>query len=76
MRISVKENGEVQILEVSGEIDFHTSRDLRVKFQELLERKTPKLLVNLKRVSYIDSSGLATFIETLQRMNRYGGNWS
>ncbi len=73
MKVNVKSNREIQILEVTGEIDFHTSRDLRDKFQELIDKKCQKLLVNLQKVTYIDSSGLATFVEVLQKMGRGGG---
>ena len=73
MKINIKEDKEIHILEVSGEIDFHSSRELREKFREVLDKKCSKLMVNLKKVSYIDSSGLATFVETLQRMKRAGG---
>jgi anti-sigma B factor antagonist len=73
MKISVKENNKIHILEISGEIDFHSSRELRDKFQEVLDKKCSKLLVSLKKVSYIDSSGLATFVEVLQKMKRSGG---
>jgi len=73
MKTNVRENKEVHILEVSGEVDFYSSQDLRKKFQEILDKKCSKLVVNLKKVSYIDSSGLATFVEVLQRMNRTGG---
>lgn len=73
MKIHFKADGEVSILEISGEIDFNTSRDLREKFQEILGKNPPKLLVNLKKVNYIDSSGLATFVEALQQVKRYSG---
>lgn len=73
MKISVRENQAIRILEISGEIDFHTSRELREKFQEILGKQCSRLLVNLKKVSYIDSSGLATFVEAFQRMSRAGG---
>ncbi len=73
MKINVKENKEIQVVEVSGEIDFYSSRELRQKFQELLDKKCSKLLVDLKKVTYVDSSGLATFVEALQRVNRMGG---
>ena len=73
MKISLKENQPVWVLEVNGEIDFHSSRELREKFQQVFDKKCSKLLVNLKKVSYIDSSGLATFVEALQRMKRAGG---
>lgn len=73
MKLNIKENKEIQILEVSGEIDFHTSRELRDKFQEMASKNCAKLLINLKNVSYVDSSGLATFVEVLQKMGRSGG---
>lgn len=73
MKVNVKSNQEVHILEVTGEIDFHSSRDLRDKFQELIDKKCRKLLVNLGKVTYIDSSGLATFVEVFQKMGRAGG---
>ena len=73
MKIHLKEDKEIRIVEVSGEIDFHTSRELRDKFREILEKNCLRLLVNLKKVTYIDSSGLATFVEALQKMGRGGG---
>lgn len=73
MKISVREDNQIQVLEISGEIDFHTSRELREKFQNFFEAKNPKLLVNLKKVTYIDSSGLATFVEAFQKIKRVGG---
>lgn len=73
MKIHMKEEKEIRILEVSGEIDFHSSQELREKFRQVLEKNCPKLLVNLKKVTYIDSSGLATFVEALQKMGRTGG---
>jgi len=73
MKMSLKENQEIRILEVSGEIDFHSSRELRDKFQEILEKKCSKLLVNLKKVSYIDSSGLGELVITYtSARNRHG----
>ncbi len=73
MKINSKEQQGVQVVEVSGDIDFHTSRDLREKFQQILNNKGAKLLVNLKKVNYIDSSGLATFVEALQHVKQSGG---
>lgn len=73
MKLNIKESNQIQILEVSGEIDFHTSRELREKFQEMAGKNCSKLLINLKKVNYVDSSGLATFVEVLQKLARNGG---
>lgn len=62
-----------EIVTLEGDLDFHTSPELRRELAQLLDRKASGILVNLKQVSYIDSSGLATFVELFQKMKRYGG---
>ncbi len=56
------ENG-VTTLKPSGEIDLHASPILRAELQHCAAEKTPILLIDFSGVDYIDSSGLATFIE-------------
>jgi len=73
MKIQTKENQGVHIFELSGEVDFNSSRELREKFQETLGKNCSKMLVNLKKVTYVDSSGLATFVEALQKIGQLGG---
>lgn len=73
MKISQKQSGEVHIFELSGELDFQTSPDLRHKLQTVSEKPSHKVIVNLKKVNYIDSSGLATFVEALQKAKRLSG---
>lgn len=58
---------------IDGEIDINTAPDIKKSFQGLLAKKTPKLVINLARVSYVDSSGLATLVEILKNMRSYGG---
>jgi anti-sigma B factor antagonist len=43
--------------------------------QPLLAAKLPQIVVDLSQVSYIDSSGLALFIEAMQRVQAYGGTF-
>ena len=73
MKIQQRKNNEIDIFEVSGEIDFHTSPALRDQLLKVMEKNTKKILVNLKKVNYIDSSGLATFVEALQKLKRTNG---
>jgi anti-sigma B factor antagonist len=60
-------------MELSGEIDMYTSPELRKELMGLLQRKVSPLLVDFKEVSYIDSSGIATFVEGLKGIKTYGG---
>lgn len=74
MKLQQRQKADVKILEVSGDIDFYSSPDLRKTLHKLLEKEKTKLLINLKKVPYIDSSGLATFVELLQKTRAQKGS--
>jgi anti-sigma B factor antagonist len=61
------------ILALEGEIDLHRSPQVKETLEPLLARKLPRILLDFSGVTYVDSSGLATMIETLQRVQTYGG---
>lgn len=73
MQIKERNAGEVIILELSGEIDINTSPEVRQAFDQLIKQQKKKILLNFARVPYIDSSGLATLVEMLQRLKRLDG---
>ncbi len=67
---------KTETLVLEGEIDLHRSPEIKALLLPILERKTPHILIDLSGVAYIDSSGLAVFIEALQRVLGYGGKLS
>ena len=64
------------ILALQGEIDLHRSPEVKQTLDPLIAKKLPRILLDLSAVTYIDSSGLATLIETLQRVQAYGGKFA
>ena len=60
-------------VDLEGDLDFHSSPDLRHTLAKLVEARPGKILFDLKKVPYIDSSGLATFVELFQKIKRTGG---
>ena len=75
MKIQVKKSETgVDLVELEGELDFHSSPEVRGELAKLVDRQAPKVMVDLKNVHYIDSSGLATFVELFQKMKRYSGH--
>ncbi len=64
---------EPGLLALNGELDLHQSPQIRAQLNTLVSQTPAKLIVDLSKVSYIDSSGLAVFIETLQHVHGYGG---
>ncbi|HEY2016665.1 MAG TPA: STAS domain-containing protein [Bryobacteraceae bacterium] len=69
MKISVRDSTAARIVEVTGDVDLGTSRDLRSLLLDSL-REVPKLVLNLGAIRYIDSSGIATLIEVLKDSQR------
>ena len=73
MQIEKSTANSATTLKITGEIDLHGSPALRAELQACAEEKTPVLLVDFTDVDYIDSSGLATFIEYVRGASPYHG---
>ena len=61
---------EIAVFQVNGEINISTSPDLKKHFEK---QPLKKVVVNLEKVTYIDSSGLATLVEMLKKTRSQGG---
>jgi anti-sigma B factor antagonist len=66
------ENG-IAVLTLEGEIDLHYAPVLRTLLQGKITERCPALIVDLARVSFIDSAGLAALIEYFRDSADYGG---
>jgi anti-anti-sigma factor len=56
-----------------GAIDLHVSPELRASLREIIDEKPKKLVVDLSRVPYVDSSGIAVLIGAMQSLEHEGG---
>lgn len=73
MNISQSEVNGFVVVTIEGEVDLNSSPQMRKAFTELIDRKTSKVVVDFSKVAYIDSSGLATLIEMMQRLKKNQG---
>ena len=64
------------VFPLEGEIDLHVSPGISASMKSLIAEKPKQLVVDLSRVSYIDSSGLAVLIEGMQNVAGYGGKFA
>ncbi|HEY2143022.1 MAG TPA: STAS domain-containing protein [Candidatus Udaeobacter sp.] len=64
------------VLPLEGEIDLHVSPTVTASLNMMIEKKPRQLVVDLSRVTYIDSAGLAAFIEGMQKVESYGGKFA
>jgi anti-sigma B factor antagonist len=73
MPISARRFDKITILDVSGDIDLaHSGEVRRIVLAEIREERTPKLILNLRDVNYIDSSGVASLVEGLKASRDIG----
>ena len=72
MTLSRRKSDNTSIVDIAGDLDLKGSPALRkLLFEALTE--SPKVVINLSEIRYMDSSGIAVMIEALknsQKLNR------
>lgn len=63
IKINEAEDNGTIILSVSGDVDLYSSPELREVLQKGIARSQQALGVDLSKVPYMDSSGVATLVE-------------
>lgn len=75
MRTETRAVGNVLVVRLSGELDLGTAPEFRAKVEEELDARpdiTSMLLV-LRDVTFIDSSGLGVILGRYKRLRAHGG---
>jgi anti-sigma B factor antagonist len=75
MKVNIeKHQNEKEILvSITGEIDAYTAPKLRDELLPLTEGENNVITVNLKDVSYMDSTGLGVFVGLFKQLNKNEG---
>jgi anti-sigma B factor antagonist len=67
MDISLRQSGVATIVDVTGDITLYNSPEVRKVLLDLLkEKRTARVIVNMLKVKYIDSAGVASLVEGLK----------
>ena len=64
------------VLPLEGEIDLHVSPEVAESLRTMIAQKPTVIVVDLSKVTYFDSSGLAVLIEGMQKVQEYGGKFA
>ena len=70
------ENGEekIKVLSITGEIDLYNAPDFEEVVKKCIYDKVYKIVVNLDKADYIDSSGINALISSLSNLKKYNGD--
>lgn len=74
LRISVTDEGEVDVIGLHGFVDRHTITSLDETLGSLLERGRAKLVIDCAELSYISSNGMGVFISYVSKARAKGGD--
>jgi anti-sigma B factor antagonist len=67
MEIATRQSGVATVVDITGDITLYNSPQVRKVLIELLrEKRVPRVVVNLLKVKYIDSAGVASLVEGLK----------
>jgi anti-sigma B factor antagonist len=76
VQISMRRIDKTTILDICGDIDLSSSPEVRkALLRELRDSRIPRVVVNLKEVRYIDSSGVALLVEGLKASRDAGSRF-
>jgi anti-sigma B factor antagonist len=62
----------IPVVSLTGEIDMVSSAPVTNRLAELLDRKPPALVVDLREVRFFGSEGIRTLVETHHQANELG----
>jgi anti-sigma B factor antagonist len=75
MNLKTESNGAVMVVMVREErLDAHNSDELKAEMNRLFESGTKDLLVDLKEVRFIDSSGLGVLVSGFKNASTHQGS--
>ena len=76
MEINIKKNGNQIIFELEGSLDIYTSLDLKAALEENVTGENLDVLIDMDKLTYIDSSGIGILIKALNYVQGQKGKLS
>jgi anti-anti-sigma factor len=74
MRVSASSAGsDIVLIEVEGEVDAHTARELDKTLNDLLAQGQSRLVLDASKMDFISSAGLRAIIFAQREVGRGGG---
>ena len=66
-------DSETRLIELGGELDLYTAPELEERLDAVLEEGIKRVLIDLREVTFIDSTGLRVIVTALRRLQDVGG---
>jgi anti-sigma B factor antagonist len=74
VEIDIQDKGDYKVLVPVGDLDVYTVGSLRDALGKMIEDDTPRVVVDLDGVPFMDSSGLGALMGGVRRLREAGGD--
>ncbi len=74
VEIEIEDQGDYRLLRPSGDLDVYTVGSLRDALGKMIDDETPRVVVDLDGVPFMDSSGLGALMGGVRRLREAGGD--
>ena len=72
--IEISDKDDYRVLTATGDLDVYTVRTLRDAIGQMIQDETPRVVVDLDGVPFMDSSGLGALMGGVRRLREAGGD--
>ena len=76
LSLATRTVADYTVLDVGGEVDVYTAPRLRERLVELIDGGARKVVVDLSRVDFLDSTGLGALIGARRKTHAFMGSFA
>jgi len=76
VNIEFRELGDHKIIDVSGEVDLYNVSDLKKALFSITDGQFKSVIVDMKKVNYMDSSGIGALVAGMKKMKAHNGKFA
>lgn len=73
MELKISEFGDIRVVHLEGKLDVGLSINIETEFEKMMDSGILKIIVDLKDVEYLSSSGLRIFIAAMRKLKEKNG---
>lgn len=76
MDIEFRDISEHKVIQVSGEVDLYNVSELKKALFSITDGKHSSVIVDMKNVNYMDSSGIGALVAGQKKMRAHNGKFA
>jgi anti-sigma B factor antagonist len=76
MEVAIRDHGEHKVINIIGEVDLYNVGELKKTLFSITDGLNKSVVVDMKDVNYMDSSGIGALVAGQKKMRAHGGKFA